>query len=212
MMVAVTLEVNQTKFCRFIVKPFNRLPKKISRTTFYNFYFTSYFPCLLSLKWSKSCPKSTLKAYLTPRYHYPFALSWTIFSTLFRILKANIAYDDGMWECQVTQSSYQTNDGLSSAPAQLVVRHPPAQPRIYADGRTFVSEREVSLLADREQVLTCESRGGNPAPVLSWHVGDVQVRCEQDVSNKHASFCDNLKSVSWVQFCLCWSFQVTDIL
>ena len=96
-----------------------------------------------------------------------------------RILKANIAYDDGMWECQVTQSSYQTNDGLSSAPAQLVVRHPPAEPRIYTDGRTFVTEREVSLLADRDQVLTCESRGGNPAPVLTWYVDNVAVDSEQ---------------------------------
>ena len=41
---------------------------------------------------------------------------------------------------QVTQSSYQTHDGLSSAPARLVVRHPPSEPRIYTDGRTFASE------------------------------------------------------------------------
>ena len=96
-----------------------------------------------------------------------------------RIMKANIAYDDGMWECQVTPSSYQTHDGLSSAPAQLVVRHPPAEPRIYTDGRTFASERELSLLSDKEQVLTCESRGGNPAPVLTWFLDNVQVESEQ---------------------------------
>lgn len=96
-----------------------------------------------------------------------------------RILKANIAYDDGMWECQVTQSSYQTHDGLSSAPAQLVVRHPPAEPRIYTDGKTFSSELKLSLLSDRDQVLTCESRGGNPAPLLTWYVDDVPVSSEQ---------------------------------
>ena len=100
---------------------------------------------------------------------------------------------------QVTQSSYQTHDGLSSAPARLVVRHPPSEPRIYTDGRTFASEVifiykylqdkdrknicprqvSVSLVAGREQVLTCESRGGNPAPVLSWWLGDTQLDSEQ---------------------------------
>ena len=90
-----------------------------------------------------------------------------------RILKSNLVYDDGMWECQVSQSSYQTNDGLSSSPAQLVVRHPPTQPRIYADGQTFASQRELAVRAGREQVLFCESRGGNPAPALTWSLGDV---------------------------------------
>ena len=90
-----------------------------------------------------------------------------------RILKANLAYDDGLWECQVSQSSYQTNDGLSSSPAQLVVRHPPSQPRIYADGQTFASQRELAVRAGREQVLFCESRGGNPAPALTWSLGDT---------------------------------------
>ena len=135
-----------------------------------------------------------------------------------RILKSNLVYDDGDWECQVshssqlsqgdtnsvdsvsfntnldslfktiirirlsvqvTQSSYQTHDGLSSAPAQLVVRHPPTQPRIYADGKTFATEREISVAAGREQVLVCESRGGNPAPALSWYLGDTLLDSQQ---------------------------------
>ena len=37
----------------------------------------------------------------------------------------------------------------------------------------------MSLVAGREQVLTCESRGGNPAPVLSWWLGDQQLDSEQ---------------------------------
>ena len=79
----------------------------------------------------------------------------------------------------MSQSSYQTNDGLSSEPAQLVVRHPPAEPRIYTDGRTFASEKQLSVLADREQVLTCESRGGNPAPLLTWWLGDIKLEASQ---------------------------------
>ena len=79
----------------------------------------------------------------------------------------------------MSQSSYQTNDGLSSEPAQLVVRHPPAEPRIYTDGRTFASEKQLSVRADREQVLTCESRGGNPAPLLTWWLGDIKLEASQ---------------------------------
>ena len=60
-----------------------------------------------------------------------------------------------------------------------MVRHPPAEPRIYTDGRTFASEKQLSVLADREQVLTCESRGGNPAPILSWYLGDVKLEARQ---------------------------------
>ena len=37
----------------------------------------------------------------------------------------------------------------------------------------------MSLVAGQEQVLTCESRGGNPAPVLSWWLGDQQLDSEQ---------------------------------
>ncbi len=80
---------------------------------------------------------------------------------------------------QVSQSSYQTNDGLSSEPAQLVVRHPPSEPRIYTDGRTFATEKQLSVLSDREQVMTCESRGGNPAPLLTWWLGDTKLEASQ---------------------------------
>ena len=44
----------------------------------------------------------------------------------------------------------------------------------------------VSLVAGREQVLTCESRGGNPAPVLSWWLGDQQLDSEQVGSSGRA--------------------------
>ena len=42
----------------------------------------------------------------------------------------------------------------------------------------------MSLVAGREQVLTCESRGGNPAPVLSWWLGDQQLDSEQVAEQK----------------------------
>ena len=39
-----------------------------------------------------------------------------------RILDANLEYDDGVWQCQVTPSSFQSKDSLISEGAELVVR------------------------------------------------------------------------------------------
>ena len=39
-----------------------------------------------------------------------------------RILNAELEYDDGVWQCQVTPSSFKDKDALISEGAQLVVR------------------------------------------------------------------------------------------
>ena len=38
------------------------------------------------------------------------------------VLSANITFDDGVWQCQVTSSSFVSQDSLSSTPKRLVVR------------------------------------------------------------------------------------------
>ena len=38
------------------------------------------------------------------------------------VLQVNITFDDGLWECQVTSSDFQSQDALASKPARLVVR------------------------------------------------------------------------------------------
>lgn len=38
------------------------------------------------------------------------------------VRSATIDFDDGAWECQVTASDFTTQDALTSAPVQLVVR------------------------------------------------------------------------------------------
>ena len=80
---------------------------------------------------------------------------------------------------QVTSSSYQAGDGLSSNPVKLVVRQPPGEPRIYRDDGSFKSDEPISLREGKEEVLRCESRGGNPAPVISWYIDDSEVKSEQ---------------------------------
>ena len=39
-----------------------------------------------------------------------------------RIVDANLEYDDGVWQCQVTPSSFKVRDALISEGAELVVR------------------------------------------------------------------------------------------
>ena len=76
-------------------------------------------------------------------------------------------------------SSYRAGDGLSSGPARLVVRHPPGPPRVYREGGAGAVEGAVSLLAGQEEVLLCESRGGNPAPLLRWFLADRELTAVQ---------------------------------
>ena len=37
-------------------------------------------------------------------------------------MEVDIKFDDGLWECQVTASSFESQDALASKPARLVVR------------------------------------------------------------------------------------------
>ena len=39
-----------------------------------------------------------------------------------KILDANLEFDDGVWQCQVTPSSFQLRDALISEGAEVVVR------------------------------------------------------------------------------------------
>ena len=83
-------------------------------------------------------------------------------------------YDDGDWECQVTKSSYEAGDGLSSEAAKLVVRQPPSDPQVFK-GEEYVALNRLSLTAGKLETLRCESRGGNPAPRIVWFINDLEV-------------------------------------
>ena len=88
-----------------------------------------------------------------------------------RVLRTNIAYDDGEWRCQVTSSSYQAGDGLSSEPARLVVRQPPDQPRIFLANSSALVSGELQVKEGQEEFVECRSRNGNPAPEIVWFLG-----------------------------------------
>ena len=51
----------------------------------------------------------------------------------------------GEWKCQVTSSSFDSGDALSSRPARLVVRIPPEDPQIYYKGQLMNDKVSKSI-------------------------------------------------------------------
>eukprot|EP00095_Tigriopus_kingsejongensis_P010153 maker-scaffold575_size133042-snap-gene-0.26 protein:Tk10153 transcript:maker-scaffold575_size133042-snap-gene-0.26-mRNA-1 annotation:"hypothetical protein DAPPUDRAFT_54063" len=109
-----------------------------------------------------------------------------------RIIEADVRFDDGEWQCQVTASAYTTDDALSSESGRVVVRIPPAEPRIFHDesqadnevthhwprlvcGMENPDHAELTFRANIGKKVQCESRGGNPAPVLKWFVDEEEL-------------------------------------
>jgi len=101
------------------------------------------------------------------------------------VLEADIDYDDGDWRCQVTPSSFDQDDALSSTSARLTVRIPPDGPKIFFKGR-MVSRDGVNLTvkSGEEVDLRCESRGGNPPAVLRWTIVEGDRRRDVDDGNE----------------------------
>ncbi|KAF5289669.1 hypothetical protein FQR65_LT11786 [Abscondita terminalis] len=53
---------------------------------------------------------------------YEWAGSQELGDCSIRIREAQLEFDDGTWECQVTASDFHTQDALTSLPIRLVVR------------------------------------------------------------------------------------------
>ena len=63
--------------------------------------------------------KMILLGYMSSRYK---TLNAVKLSGQLKILDANLEFDDGVWQCQVTPSSFQLRDSLISEGAEVVVR------------------------------------------------------------------------------------------
>ena len=60
---------------------------------------------------------------------------------------SNYRFATGEWKCQVTSSSYDSDDALSSKPARLVVRIPPEDPQIYYKGRLMTDNVSIYIFS-----------------------------------------------------------------
>ncbi|KAG5889614.1 hypothetical protein JTB14_002004 [Gonioctena quinquepunctata] len=88
---------------------------------------------------------------------------------------AQLEFDDGIWECQVTASDFHTQDALTSRPVRLVVRVPPQRPRIEYNGTQVLPGHNLTTLHGEVTVMKCLSHYGNPPPVLKWFLEQQEI-------------------------------------
>jgi len=93
-----------------------------------------------------------------------------------KLMEVDIKFDDGLWECQVTASSFESQDALASKPARLVVREPPKSFTIIKENLPIELGTEITVVDGKLETVHCESRKSNPAPLLEWFLGDRPIR------------------------------------
>uniref|UniRef100_A0A182PPH8 Ig-like domain-containing protein n=1 Tax=Anopheles epiroticus TaxID=199890 RepID=A0A182PPH8_9DIPT len=84
---------------------------------------------------------------------------------------AQLEFDDGLWECQVTASDFTTQDALTSQPVRLVVRVPPQRPRLEHEGVHVPPSHNVTVDSGAVATVKCVSHYGNPPAQLKWYLG-----------------------------------------
>ncbi|XP_044269442.1 irregular chiasm C-roughest protein isoform X2 [Tribolium madens] len=96
---------------------------------------------------------------------------------------AQLEFDDGNWECQVTASDFHTQDALTSQPVHLVVRVPPQRPRIEYNGTQVLPGHNLTALHGEVAVIKCVSHYGNPPPVLKWFLDQHEITPTKQQTN-----------------------------
>jgi len=96
-----------------------------------------------------------------------------------KVKEANIDYDNGVWQCQVTASDFTQRDTLISEGAELVVRVPPQDVVVRKMGDSSSGSDVISGSAGDELSLECVSNGGNPAPTLKWMLRGQELRTQE---------------------------------
>ncbi|XP_041766810.1 uncharacterized protein LOC121590835 [Anopheles merus] len=88
---------------------------------------------------------------------------------------AQLEFDDGLWECQVTASDFTTQDALTSQPVRLVVRVPPQRPRLEHEGVHVPPGHNVTVDSGAVATVKCVSHYGNPPAQLKWYLGEQEI-------------------------------------
>lgn len=98
------------------------------------------------------------------------------------IKNSKIEEDDGMWQCQVTQTSL-TEPTLTSPDVKFTVREPPLPPRIEDNTNSIPPGEAYPTQAGKPKRLHCISRKGNPPAQLKWFIGDTDISTMANQSN-----------------------------
>ncbi|XP_071051965.1 kin of IRRE-like protein 2 isoform X3 [Onthophagus taurus] len=91
------------------------------------------------------------------------------------IRAAQLQFDDGSWECQVTASDFHTQDALTSYPVRLVVRVAPQKPKIEYNQSQVLPGHNLTAIHGEVAIVKCLSRYGNPPPVLKWFLDQMEI-------------------------------------
>ena len=70
--------------------------------------------------------------------------------SILKMKRGKIPFFSADWVCQVSPSSFDADDALSSRSARLIVRIPPMAPRIYHDGEFLTAEVRISATSPVE--------------------------------------------------------------
>ena len=107
---------------------------------------------------------------------YPgkYSLSQSSGDCSLTIQNVDISLDDGDWECQVTSTSFSSQDALASQGARLTVSVAPESVVLRYGGRE-VAGGQLSLTDNKLETVVCVTRNSNPAPIISWYLGDTAI-------------------------------------
>ncbi|XP_018044956.1 PREDICTED: hemicentin-2-like [Atta colombica] len=106
------------------------------------------------------------------------------------IRRANLYFDDGFWECQVTSSDFTRQDALSSEQSRLLVKVKPKEPQLEYGGTILGAT--LMLQEGQEVMISCISKYGNPPAVIKWFIGNKEEKSYTSQSN--ATEVDNPKT------------------
>ena len=107
------------------------------------------------------------------------------------ILDVDITFDDGVWECQVTSTDFKSQDSLASKPARLVVRVAPESVAVVQNKNRLQEGEQITVINGKQETIHCESRQSNPAPVITWFLGENEIPVSL------------LKNLCFIAFVLC---------
>jgi len=89
------------------------------------------------------------------------------------IRDVDIRIDDGDWQCQVTGTSFVAMDALASRTARLTVEIAPES--VSVQYNHVGVEESVKVREGVLETISCVTRHSNPAPLISWYLGDKQL-------------------------------------
>ena len=81
----------------------------------------------------------------------------------------------------MTGTSFTSQDALASAEARLTVMMAPERVEILRD-HEVVEAGELSVREGAEEVLVCVTRLSNPAPRVSWLLGDTRLQAVEQTN------------------------------